>query len=66
MFGCIEFGIGSQGAQIGGLTWDAGGHTDGIVLNPTIYLDDWAMEEEGRYVHPDVVAACQELGVSGY
>ncbi|MGA9350236.1 MAG: hypothetical protein WBW48_15745 [Anaerolineae bacterium] len=66
VFGCIEFGIGSQGAQIGGLTWDAGGHTDGIVLNPTIYLDGQAMEEEGRYVHPGVVAACRELGVSGY
>jgi len=66
VFGCIEFGIGSQGKQIGGLTWDAGGHTDGIVLNPSIYLDGEAMEEEGRYVHPDVVAACRELGVPGY
>ncbi|MDH7484775.1 MAG: hypothetical protein QHJ81_00690 [Anaerolineae bacterium] len=66
VFGCIEFGIGSQGKQIGGLTWDAGGHTDGIVLNPSIYLDGRPLEEEGRYVHPDVVAACRELGVPGY
>lgn len=63
VFGCIEFGIGSQGKQIGGLTWDSGGHTDGIVLNPSIYLDGQAIEEDGRYVHPDVVAACRELGV---
>jgi leucyl aminopeptidase (aminopeptidase T) len=66
VFGCIEFGIGSQGKQIGGLTWDAGGHTDGIVLNPSIYLDGQPLEEEGRYVHPDVVAACRELGIAGY
>jgi len=63
VFGCIEFGIGSQGKQIGGLTWDAGGHTDGIVLDPSITLNGQALEEEGRYVHPEVVAACRELGV---
>ena len=63
VFGCIEFGIGSQGKQIGGLTWDAGGHTDGIVLNPSIYLDDKAMELDGVYVHPDLVAGCRELGL---
>ncbi|GAB4528468.1 MAG: aminopeptidase [Anaerolineae bacterium] len=66
VFGCIEFGIGSQGQQITGSGWDAGGHTDGIVLNPSIYLDGQAIEEEGHYVHPDLVAACQSLGVPGY
>jgi len=66
VFGCIEFGIGSQGAQIGGECWDAGGHTDGIVLNPSIYLDDEPVEIDGTYVHPDIVTACQELGVGGY
>jgi leucyl aminopeptidase (aminopeptidase T) len=39
VFGCIEMGIGSQGAQIMGKTWKAAAHTDGIVLNPTIILD---------------------------
>lgn len=66
VFGCIEFGIGSQGKHLGGPGWDAGGHTDGIVLNPSIYLDGEAMEEEGRYVHPEVAATCRELGVEGY
>jgi leucyl aminopeptidase (aminopeptidase T) len=66
VFGCIEFGIGSQGEQIGGPGWDSGGHTDGVVLNPTILLDGQAVEEEGLYVHPDVVTACHELGVAGY
>ncbi|MFV2043485.1 MAG: hypothetical protein ACC700_09675 [Anaerolineales bacterium] len=66
VFGGIEFGIGTQGKQIGGLGWDAGGHTDGVVLNPSIYLDGEAIEEEGHYVHPDIVAACRALGVEGY
>ena len=65
VFGCIEFGIGSQGSHFGP-GWDSGGHTDGVVLNPSIYLDGVPLEEEGRYTHPDVVAACRELGVPGY
>lgn len=65
-FGCIEMGIGAQGAQIRGKTWAAASHTDGIVLNPTIMLDGAPMERDGVYVHPKVVAACRELGVPGY
>lgn len=66
VFGCIEMGIGSQGAQIMGKTWKAAGHTDGIILNPTMIFDGVTIEEQGRYVHPDVVKACQKLGVEGY
>jgi leucyl aminopeptidase (aminopeptidase T) len=66
VFGCIEMGIGSQGKQIGGKTWTAASHTDGIVLNPTIYLDGQPFEIDGRYVHPEIAAACRELGVAGY
>lgn len=66
VFGSIEMGMGSQGAQIRGKTWSAASHTDGIVLNPTIILDGVEIEREGVYVHPDLVKACQELGVSGY
>lgn len=66
VFGCIEFGIGSKGKQIGGPSWDAGGHTDGIVLNPSIYLDGEPLEIEGTYVRPEVVAICRELGVPEY
>ncbi len=66
VFGCMEMGIGTQGAQIGGLTWQAASHTDGIVLSPSIYLDGQPLEVEGRYVHPEVVEACRRLGVPGY
>jgi leucyl aminopeptidase (aminopeptidase T) len=66
VFGCIEMGLGSQGPQIGGKTWKSASHTDGIVLNPTIILDGEVLEEEGRYVHPELVKLCRELGVPGY
>jgi len=36
------------------------------VLNPTIYLDDVVIEQDGIYVHPELVKACRELGVPGY
>jgi leucyl aminopeptidase (aminopeptidase T) len=66
VFGGIEFGIGNQIKEIAGTGWTAGGHTDGIVLTPSITLDGVPLEVEGRYVHPDVVAVCQELGAPGY
>lgn len=59
VFGCMEFGIGAA--------WlDAPAHTDGIVLGPSVWADDTQLEEEGRYVHPELVEFCQQLGVSGY
>lgn len=66
VFGCIEMGLGSQGPQIGGKTWKSASHTDGIVLNPTIILDGEVIEEEGRYVHPELIKLCRDLGVPGY
>lgn len=66
VFGCIEMGIGTQGAQIGGLTWQAASHTDGVVLCPSIYLDGEPLEVDGRYVHPEIMEACRSLGVPGY
>jgi leucyl aminopeptidase (aminopeptidase T) len=66
IFGCIELGIGSQGAQIMGKTWTAASHTDGVILNPTILLDGVAMEKEGVYQMPRLIEACRDLGVPGY
>ncbi|MEG1913273.1 MAG: hypothetical protein RR091_12400 [Cloacibacillus sp.] len=66
VFGCIEFGIGSQGKSILGKEWAAAGHTDGIVLNPTIILDGKVFEENGVYKFPEVTELCKKLGVSGY
>ena len=66
IFGCIELGIGSQGAQIMGKTWSSASHTDGVVLNPTIILDGVVMEKDGVYQLPPLIEACRELGVPGY
>lgn len=66
VFGCMEFGIGSQGARIGGVGWDAASHTDGIVLKPTIILDGKVIEENGVYVDETARRICRELGINGY
>lgn len=66
IFGCLELGIGSQGAQIMGKTWSAASHTDGVILNPTILLDGVAMEKDGVYQLEPLIEACRELGAPGY
>lgn len=66
IFGCLEMGIGSQGASIMGSFWDAKAHCDGIVSSPTIILDDVIWEENGVYKEKEVIEYCKKLGVSGY
>ncbi|MCI8687788.1 MAG: hypothetical protein HFF57_05665 [Lawsonibacter sp.] len=66
LFGCIEMGIGSQGASLMGACWDAAAHTDGIVSKPTILLDGEKLEENGIYVDPESRKFCKALGVAGY
>ncbi len=66
VFGCVELGIGTKGAWIGGEPWVAAAHTDGSILNPSIYLDGVAIEEEGKYVHAELVEICRQLGAPGY
>ncbi|MFZ5753636.1 MAG: aminopeptidase [Bacillota bacterium] len=66
VFGCIEMGIGSQGAQIMGECWSAASHTDGIVLRPTIILDGVTLEENGIYQLPEIREFCKKLNITGY
>ncbi len=66
IFGCIEFGFGSQGASLMGAFWNAASHTDGVVSKPTIILDGVPLEENGIYVNPQAIEFCKALGVSGY
>ncbi|MEL7568679.1 MAG: aminopeptidase [Dehalobacterium sp.] len=66
VFGCIEFGIGSQGKSLGGAFWNAASHTDGIVLNPTIILDGKVFEDNGVYLDAQAREFCRKLGVQGY
>lgn len=66
VFGCIECGIGSQGAAIMGECWAAASHTDGTLLKPTIILDGKVFEENGIYKLPKARELCRKLKVAGY
>ena len=66
VFGCVEIGLGTQGEGLGGKSWVAANHTDGIILNPSIYCDGKAIEEDGFYVDQELAHICKELGVAGY
>jgi len=59
VFGCMQFGIGAteRGSPA---------HTDGVVLNPSVWLDDVQIEDTGRYVHPELVELCRAMGARGY
>jgi len=59
VFGCMQFGIGAP-------EHGSPAHTDGVVLNPSVWLDDVQIEDAGRYVHPDLVALCRAMGAVGY
>jgi leucyl aminopeptidase (aminopeptidase T) len=55
----VQFGIGPASKE-------APSHTDGVVLSPSVWADDVQLEEEGRYVHPELVELCREMGAPGY
>jgi leucyl aminopeptidase (aminopeptidase T) len=52
VFGCVEIGIGAQSDHFLGGAGRAPSHTDGIILGPSLWVDDVLIEEEGEYVHP--------------
>ena len=66
VFGCMEFGIGSQGAAIMGAFWNAASHTDGVVLKPTMIFDGVVFEKDGMYLDEKARELCKKLGVQGY
>jgi leucyl aminopeptidase (aminopeptidase T) len=59
VFGSMDIGLGitAKGAPT---------HTDGIVLDPSVWADEDQLEQEGEYVHPELAAICRKLGVPGY
>ncbi len=59
VFGCMQFGIGAP-------AYGSPAHTDGVVLNPSVWLDDVQIEADGRYVHPELAALCRAMGAPGY
>ena len=59
VFGCMQFGVGAT-------DYGSPAHTDGVVLSPSVWLDDVQIEDAGRYVYPDLVAFCRAMGAPGY
>ena len=59
IFGCMQFGVGAP-------DYGSPAHTDGVVLNPSVWLDDMQIEEAGRYTHPDLIPLCRAMGAGGY
>ena len=66
IFGSVEWGLGSQGKSLGGAYWDAAAHTDGIVLNPTVYYDGKVFEKDGVFLDETAREFCRKLGIAGY
>jgi len=56
VFGCVEMGIGLASS-------DLACHTDGIILNPSIWIDDELIEKEGIFVEPKLKELAKKLGM---
>jgi len=59
VFGCMQFGVGAP-------DYGSPAHTDGVVLDPSVWLDDVQIEEKGRYTHPKLVELCRAMPAPGY
>jgi len=56
LFGCVEFGVGRA-------TPELPCHTDCILVNPSIWIDDLLVEKEGIFVEPKLKKMAKELGM---
>ncbi len=56
VFGCVEMGIGLGSP-------DLPCHTDGIILNPSVWIDDELVEENGIFVEPTLKKLAKGLGM---
>ncbi|MGC9182777.1 aminopeptidase [Caldisphaera sp.] len=55
IFGAVEWGLGNQSSSFRGKLGSAVSHTDGISLNPTVYIDSIKIIENGVFVHNDLL-----------
>ena len=62
VWGVVEWGIGFAPPSVMGKAGPAASHTDGICLNPSIWLDDVQIEKEGRYVEPKLAQLAKKFG----
>ena len=57
VFGCVEIGLGNSPKPC---------HTDGIMLDCSVWVDDTLIEEEGIYVEPTLKKLAKEMGMQLY
>jgi len=62
VFGSVVVGLGYQREYYKGKAGVAAAHSDGTMLNPTIFVDEDCLEKEGRYVHPRLASISKALG----
>jgi len=60
VFGVFDFGFG------GWMDRPAASHFDVVITAPTIVADGVEIEREGKYVHPELVVFCRQMGMAGY
>jgi leucyl aminopeptidase (aminopeptidase T) len=56
VFGCVEMGIGLASPNLAC-------HTDGIILDPSIWIDDELIEKDGIFVEPKLKELATKLGM---
>lgn len=62
IWGVLEWGLGNQSKTFAALDTKAISHSDGITLRPTLEgSDDELIIENGKYVHPTLVATAQTV-----
>lgn len=54
IFGCVQIGIGAT--ELGSPV-----HSDGVVLKPSVWLDDQQIQADGVYVDPEIAALTDRL-----
>ncbi len=60
VFGVFVFGFG------GWMDRPAASHFDVVITAPTIMTDGVEIEQDGKYVHPELVEFCKQMKVPGY
>ena len=54
IFGCVQIGIGAT--ELGSPV-----HSDGVVLKPSVWLDNQQIQADGVYVDPEIAALTNRL-----
>lgn len=54
VFGCVQIGVGAP-------VYDSPVHSDGVVLNPSVWLDDAQIQAEGDYIDRDIAPLADRL-----